>query len=104
MDRTLFNEEHELFRQSFRKFVEREVIPNQERWMEQGSVDRATWKKAGEAGFLCSESVDAFQEDAMKRLKQIKSTRIGMPECGFVGSFALSRWRSGHAPPTPVRS
>jgi len=53
VDRTLFNEEHDLFRQSFKKFIEREVTPNQERWMEQGSVDRATWKKAGEAGFLC---------------------------------------------------
>ena len=54
MDRKLFNEEHELFRQSFRKFVEREVVPNQERWRRQGSVDRDTWRKAGEGGFLCS--------------------------------------------------
>jgi len=54
VDRKLFNEEHELFRQSFRKFVEREVVPNQERWRRQGSVDRDTWRKAGEGGFLCS--------------------------------------------------
>ena len=53
MDRNLFREEHELFRQSFRKFVDREVKPNQERWMEQGSVDREAWRKAGEGGFLC---------------------------------------------------
>jgi acyl-CoA dehydrogenase len=53
VDRKLFAEEHELFRQSFRKFVAREVAPNQERWMEQGMVDRAAWSRAGEGGFLC---------------------------------------------------
>jgi acyl-CoA dehydrogenase len=53
MDRNIFSEEHDIFRQSFRRFVEREVKPNQERWMEQGSVDRDVWRKAGESGFLC---------------------------------------------------
>ncbi|MDI3290114.1 acyl-CoA dehydrogenase family protein [Polyangium sp. 15x6] len=53
MDRNLFREEHELFRTSFRRFIDREVKPHQERWMEQGSVDREAWRKAGEGGFLC---------------------------------------------------
>ncbi len=53
MDRTLFSEEHELFRRAFRQFVEREVKPNQERWIEQRIVDRSAWEKAGDAGFLC---------------------------------------------------
>jgi acyl-CoA dehydrogenase len=53
VDRTLFGEEHALFRQSFRRFVEREVRPNQERWNAQGMVDREAWKRAGEGGFLC---------------------------------------------------
>ena len=53
MDRTLFSEEHELFRKSFQTFVAREVVPNQERWNEAGMVDRETWRKAGAAGFLC---------------------------------------------------
>ena len=53
MKRQLFDEDHELFRQSVRTFVEREVKPNQERWNEQGMVDRSAWKKAGEAGLLC---------------------------------------------------
>ena len=52
MDRTLYSEEHELFRKSFRTFLEREVVPNQERWMEAGIVDREVWRKAGEGGFL----------------------------------------------------
>jgi acyl-CoA dehydrogenase len=53
VDRNLFREEHELFRKSFRQFLEREVVPNQERWREAGIVDRDAWKKAGENGFLC---------------------------------------------------
>jgi len=53
VDRTLFSEEHDLFRHAFRQFVTREVKPNQERWLEQHIVDREVWKKAGDAGFLC---------------------------------------------------
>ena len=53
MDRTLFSEEHQTFRRSFRTFVEREVVPHQARWREAGMVDREVWRKAGEAGFLC---------------------------------------------------
>lgn len=53
MKRTLFSPEHEIFRQSVRGFLQREVAPNQERWAEQGIVDRESWRKAGEAGLLC---------------------------------------------------
>jgi len=53
MDRSIFGEEHELFRSAFRRFVEREVVPNQPRWNAAGIVDRETWQEAGEAGFLC---------------------------------------------------
>jgi acyl-CoA dehydrogenase len=53
VQRKLFREDHEQFRQSFRHFLEREVKPHQERWNEAGIVDREVWRKAGEAGFLC---------------------------------------------------
>ncbi len=54
MDRNLYQEEHTIFRQAFKRFVEREVVPHQERWMEQGMVDRQVWETAGESGFLCT--------------------------------------------------
>jgi acyl-CoA dehydrogenase len=54
MDRILFSEEHESFRKAFRQFVEREVVPHQQRWREQGQVDREVWRKAGANGFLCT--------------------------------------------------
>jgi acyl-CoA dehydrogenase len=53
MDRTLFTEEHDAFRKAFRQFADREIVPNQERWREQGQVDRELWRKAGAQGFLC---------------------------------------------------
>jgi len=53
IDRTLFNADHEAFRDSFRRFVEKEIAPFHETWEEQGFVDREVWRKAGENGFLC---------------------------------------------------
>src|SRR6478735_6188294 len=53
MKRNLYSEEHDLYRNSFKQFVEREIKPHQERWAEAGIVDRETWRKAGEGGFLC---------------------------------------------------
>ena len=53
MDRSLFSEEHEIFRSNFRQFVETRVLPKQAKWREQGVVDREIWLEAGEAGFLC---------------------------------------------------
>ena len=51
--RTLFTPEHETFRDSVRRFMEEEVAPHDERWQEQGYVDKEVWRKAGENGFLC---------------------------------------------------
>jgi alkylation response protein AidB-like acyl-CoA dehydrogenase len=52
MKRTLFEDEHEWFRESVATFVDRELMPNRERFRSQRSIDRETWLKAGEAGFL----------------------------------------------------
>jgi len=41
-----------IFRESTRRFIEREITPHAERWRKAGSVDRALWSKAGEAGLL----------------------------------------------------
>jgi alkylation response protein AidB-like acyl-CoA dehydrogenase len=54
IERTLFTPEHEAFRDSFRRFVDKEIAPFHEAWEEQGYVDRAVWDKAGENGFLCA--------------------------------------------------
>ena len=53
IERTLFSPDHESFRDSFRRFMEREIAPHHEAWEEQGYVDRELWRKAGANGFLC---------------------------------------------------
>ena len=52
MERTVFEDEHDMFREAFRTFVEREMVPNREKWEEAGIVDRELFAKAGAAGFL----------------------------------------------------
>ncbi len=66
--RTLFTEEHESFRSSFRKFLEKEVMPHHEAWEERGYVDRAVWLKAGENGFLCPSMPEQYGGAAAGRL------------------------------------
>jgi len=54
MERTLFDQDHQIFREQYRKFLEREVAPNYDQWEKDGMVSREVWKKAGENGFLCA--------------------------------------------------
>src|SRR5262245_29955511 len=53
IERTIFREEHEIFRQTVRRFVEREIVPFHAKWEEDGIVPRELWLKAGTAGLLC---------------------------------------------------
>ncbi|XP_064643783.1 long-chain specific acyl-CoA dehydrogenase, mitochondrial-like [Lineus longissimus] len=50
--RGIFGEEHDIFRQTARKFYVEEVLPHHTRWEKQGKVDRSLWEKAGETGLL----------------------------------------------------
>lgn len=55
MPRTLYSEEHEIFRESARRFVEKEITPYHDQWEKDGKVSREAWLAAGEAGLLlCS--------------------------------------------------
>ncbi|HEX6417388.1 MAG TPA: acyl-CoA dehydrogenase family protein [Acidimicrobiales bacterium] len=52
MRRSLFDDEHELFRDSVRRFIASEVVPHNERWEREGLVDRSLFAGAGAHGFL----------------------------------------------------
>jgi alkylation response protein AidB-like acyl-CoA dehydrogenase len=52
MKRALFEDEHNWFRESVAAFVDRELMPNRERFREQRFIDRETWLKAGADGFF----------------------------------------------------
>jgi alkylation response protein AidB-like acyl-CoA dehydrogenase len=53
MKRLIFDEDHEMFRDSVRRFMQSEVEPHVEQWREDGICDPATFLKAGEQGLLC---------------------------------------------------
>jgi alkylation response protein AidB-like acyl-CoA dehydrogenase len=50
--RTLFGPEHELFRESYRAFLDRHVAPYHDEWEKARIVDRGVWLEAGKQGFL----------------------------------------------------
>jgi alkylation response protein AidB-like acyl-CoA dehydrogenase len=52
MRRTIFTEEHDMFRDSFRQFVAKEIAPNAEQWERDGIVPRELFAAAGASGFL----------------------------------------------------
>ncbi|MCB1409650.1 MAG: acyl-CoA dehydrogenase family protein [Rhodobacter sp.] len=58
--RPLFSEEHIIFREQVRAFLEREAVPHHDRWEAEGQVDRAIWTAAGAQGMLCPTAPEAF--------------------------------------------
>src|ERR1700716_1661170 len=53
IERTIFREEHHIFRESVRRFVDREIVPFHAQWEKDGIVPRELWLKAGAEGLLC---------------------------------------------------
>ena len=58
--RTIFSEDHELYRDAVRKFIEAEITPFHDRWEKDGVVPRELWIKAGRAGVLCSNVSEEY--------------------------------------------
>jgi len=87
IERTLFNEELILFRDTVRRFMEQEVAPRHEKWEEQGYVDREIWTKAGANGFLCSSMPEKYGgADADKRYSVVlmeEGARVNATGLGF---------------------
>ncbi|WP_282171953.1 acyl-CoA dehydrogenase family protein [Cytobacillus firmus] len=55
MAASYLQEEHEIFRESLRKFLEKEAYPNYEKWEEDRIIPREFWRKMGKQGFLCPD-------------------------------------------------
>ena len=56
----LYGDDHRAFRDSVRRFIDREFSPRIDEFEEAGVVARDFWRKAGEAGFLCPTLPDAY--------------------------------------------
>lgn len=68
LPRNLFTAEHEAFRETVRKFYEKEVVPNIERYEQQQHVDRDLWNKAGAIGLLCATMPEEYGGSGVNRL------------------------------------
>jgi acyl-CoA dehydrogenase len=85
--RELFRDEHDLYRQTARRFLEQEVAPHHDRWEEQGYVDRAVWLKAGALGLLCPTMPEAYGGSGVDRLYSVvlmeEIARVNATGLGF---------------------
>jgi len=85
--RELFSDDHELYRQTARRFLEQEVAPHHDQWEEQGYVDRSVWLKAGELGLLCPTMPEAYGGAGVDRLYSVvlmeEIARVNATGLGF---------------------
>ena len=87
IERTLFSSDHEAFRDSFRRFMDKEIAPFHDAWEDQGYVDRAVWNKAGDNGFLCPTMPEEFGGAGADKLYSVvmieEQARAGFTGIGF---------------------
>ena len=88
MDRTLFEPEHLLFRDSFRSFLAEHVAPNHEQWEHDQIVDRGVWVEAGKQGYLGMAVDEAYGGGGVKDFRYNcilteEATRGGFSGLGF---------------------
>ena len=84
IERSLFTSEHQVFRDSYQRFSDREIAPYHEAWEEQGYVDRDVWRKAGGNGFLCVTMPEAYGGAGADRLYAVAQMEVNA-ETGFSG-------------------
>src|ERR1044072_6611911 len=84
MRRDLFESEHDMFRDSFRRFLEKEIVPRTEEFERDGIRDRAIYAKGGEAGFLGMEVPEEYGGGGVKDfryntviIEEVAETAIG---------------------------
>ena len=78
-NRSIYNSDHELFRDNVRRFFRAELEPNIEQWEEESVVPRSLWEKAAENGFLCCGVPEEY----------------GGPGADFLYNMVLSRKSTG---------
>lgn len=87
IERRIFNSEHEQFRQSVRRFFEREAAPFHAQWEKDGVVPREVWASAGAAGFLCVTMPEEYGGAGADRLYSAilmeEQSRLGLTGIGF---------------------
>lgn len=60
MKRPIFDQDHQMFRETVRAFIDKNVTPYHAQWEKDGMVSREVWRKAGEMGFLCFDTPEEY--------------------------------------------
>jgi alkylation response protein AidB-like acyl-CoA dehydrogenase len=89
MKRLIFDEEHEMFRDSVRSFMINEIQPHGEKWREQGIVDREAYLKAGEQGLLLMWADEKYGGAGVK---DFRYEQILMEELTLHGEVGFFLW------------
>jgi len=84
--RTVFEEEHEMFRDSVRRFLDEEVVPFHAQWEKDGQVDRELWRKAGAQGYLVPQAPETYGgAEADFRYNAIIDEEVSRSGCTGIG-------------------
>jgi len=87
IERTVFTSDHEAFRDSFRRFIDKEIAPFHDGWEEQGYVAREVWNQAGDNGFLCATMPEAYGGAGADKLYSViqmeELARAGVSGIGY---------------------
>lgn len=83
-------EEHQLFREGLRTFLQKEVVPHIERWEAEGKIDREIWEKFGEMGYFGLDYPEQYGGLALDKFY----TLIWLEEMQRInsGGFAAAMW------------
>jgi long-chain-acyl-CoA dehydrogenase len=87
MQRTLYDADHEAWRDVVRQYVEREVVPSEQRWEEQHLIDREAWLAAGKQGII---GVAVPEEYGGGGIRDYRYRCVVMEELAAVGAASLS--------------
>lgn len=88
MAEVFYEEDHRIFRESVRKFVQEHIVPFHDQWEKDGMISREAWKKAGENGLLSFETPEEYGGPGLKdfRYNMIVNEeliRVGASGVGF---------------------
>jgi alkylation response protein AidB-like acyl-CoA dehydrogenase len=85
--RSIFNSDHEAFRDMVVKFLEKEAVPFHAQWEEDGQIARDLWNKAGENGMLCPCLPEEFggvgADYLYSAIVMEEISRLGLTGIGF---------------------
>jgi len=88
MRRTVFNEDHEAFRETLRDFIQAEVVPVYQDWYAAGIVPREFYYKLGELGVFGIEVPEEYGGAGITSFKYnaIESEELSRAAVSFGGS------------------